>query len=212
MKRVYQYFSDLHLERRLDIPKITQVADYLILAGDIGQPNTEIYNEFFSYIGKKYSKVYVVDGNHEWFKTDLDKNNNTRFTEYNNIYLLENKYILCNETNTLIAGCTLWTPTTNKKKNEYSIDFITKICSSNEHYKKIIITHHLPSYKLIHKKYTNWSNKDRYANNLDSLLTNINSPDIWICGHSHSVMDVKIGKTRCFINTFGHTINKTFTI
>lgn len=201
----FQYFSDLHLERYLSIPKIEQVADNLILAGDIGHPNTEIYNEFFYSCSKKYKKIYVVLGNHEinWMNK-----NKIKFKDFpeKNIQLLNNDYVITEE-KILLAGSILWTSEVNKNENMKSINFFKNIITNEENLptKKIFISHYLPSFQLIVKKYQNYTTKNRYANNLEYLMNHSpnGSPQIWICGHSHSVVKKQIHHTMCHINTFG---------
>lgn len=197
-KFTFQYLSDLHLEKKLEIPVIKQIADNLILAGDIGHPTSDIYKEFFSSTSKKYNKIYIVDGNHEWdLSTIPDKN---RFKKFENIYLLENETII-HEDKILIAGCTLWTPTTSFEKNLTSVNFFQNIKCTK--YKKIFISHHLPSYEMIVPKYKSYKNINRFANHLDHLLYDEKyHPDVFISGHSHCIFNKKIGFTRCMINTF----------
>jgi hypothetical protein len=195
----FQYFSDLHLERYLFIPKLNQIADNLILAGDIGHPGTELYKEFFSIQSKKYNNIYLVHGNHEI--TYLKNTKNKFIIPFKNVHLLNNDYII-HENKILIAGSILWTPNVDKNENDKSIKFFTNIILNNEYDKKIFISHHLPSYRLIVKKYQNWNNVNRYANNLDYLMNTKGTPQHWICGHSHCILNKKIYKTMCHINTF----------
>ena len=210
----FQYFSDLHLERYVNtFPKIKQIADNLILAGDIGHPETEIYNEFFSYYSKKYENIYLVHGNHEVSFLDKQKINEKKFTE-KNIHLLNNNFFI-HKNKILIAGSILWTPKVNTIENTKSIHFLHDMVENSQYQKKIFITHYLPSYELIVKKYHQLPYKkyqDRYANHLDYLMRKKQSPQVWICGHSHSVVKKKIHNTMCYINTFGPTCDSKFEI
>ena len=193
----FQYFSDLHLERYLSIPNINQIADNLILAGDIGHPKTEIYDEFFSIYSKKYNYIYLVHGNHEL--NFMKKTNINKIVFPTNVHILNNNYRIHDDI--LIAGSILWTNSTNKEENIKSIQFFSDMVKK-KYQKKIFISHHLPSYRLIVKKYQNWKNIDRYANNLEYLMRKEGSPQHWICGHSHCVIHKKIYMTNCYINTF----------
>jgi len=203
-KRCFQYFSDLHLEKKVSIPKIPQVADNLLLAGDIGHPNTEIYQEFFKQCSQKYERVFVVDGNHEWdYKHIPDSKRFERF-KLENVKLLENSHVEWEEY--VILGATLWTETTRAWTHEKSVKFFMDTIQLHKGKKIIVITHHLPTWHLIAKHYReNCSERtlSRYASHLDYHFYNSGAPLLWVSGHSHSIMDRKIGKTRCVINTRG---------
>ena len=65
----FQYMSDLHLEMAggagFEIREIT--APHLILAGDIGDPRTDVYRDFIRRCSASYETVFVVLGNHEFY-------------------------------------------------------------------------------------------------------------------------------------------------
>jgi hypothetical protein len=200
-RKCFQYFSDLHLEKRNSLPRIQQIADTLLLAGDIGHPNTEIYKEFFNIYSLKYEKILIVDGNHEWDKGVPDPK---RFQHLNNVFLLDNSHIILDKW--IIAGTTLWTETTQNKKYQKAVNYLNQVIDSNPERKIIILTHHLPSWKLIipfYQKKCSEKTLNRYANHLDYLFYKPNAPKLWVCGHSHCKLEKKIGHTDCVINTFG---------
>jgi Calcineurin-like phosphoesterase len=72
----FQVVSDLHLEvghsySSFDIPR---AAPYLILAGDIGRLyDYQDYLQFLSVQCAKFEHVYLVLGNHEFYKTSREK-------------------------------------------------------------------------------------------------------------------------------------------
>lgn len=199
MPRILQYLSDLHLERRIKIPSIPQIADYLLLAGDIGYPQSEIYHEFLYSCSRKYSLILLVNGNHEW-----DKGNPTSYQNNwaSNVHLLENKTFFIDELDVFVMGCTLWTPSTRQKENSTSIQFLETELEKHSKRQVICLTHHLPSYQLIVPKYQHLHQKhSRFANHLDFLLYSSFAPRFWICGHSHCFLSKKLGHTQCLINT-----------
>lgn len=63
---IVQIYSDIHLEFYKSYPKIEKKAKVLILAGDIGKINNNIYTEFMAYINKTWEKTFYVLGNHEF--------------------------------------------------------------------------------------------------------------------------------------------------
>lgn len=85
------------------------------------------------------------------------------------------------------------------KKNE---EWLQNQINCHKNKDIIILTHHLPSYKLIIPRYQNNSkcNYSNYASNLDYLMKN--PVKIWICGHSHCSYQRKIGDTDCRINAY----------
>lgn len=202
MARRLQYLSDLHLEKRLKIPSIPQVADHLLLAGDIGYPHSEIYHEFLYSCSLKYSLVVLVNGNHEW-----DRGNPTRSQTNlaSNIHVLENQTFHIPEWNLSIIGCTLWTPVVRPNQNTISVNYIESELERLQTQDVICLTHHLPSFNLIVPKYQHLERvHPRFANQLDFLFFSVFAPRYWICGHSHCLLSKKLGHTQCLINTAGH--------
>lgn len=205
-RKTIQYFSDLHLERCHRLPLIVQTADHLILAGDIGHPQTEIYHEFMERCAKQYENVFMVYGNHEW-----DRGSPRSFLPAN-VHLLENSRFTLVENRLSLLGATLWTPTVRKADNASSVRFFETQLQALEDpaHQVICISHHLPSYGLIAPQYQKRKGvHSRFANHLDFLLKASYAPRYWICGHSHSIVSKTIGRTHCLINTYGHTYRPT---
>ncbi len=66
----------------------------------------------------------------------------------------------------------------------------------------IVLTHHLPSYKLIHPKYEGHPLNFCFAANLEEMMKSpIRS---WLCGHSHTGCEVEIKGVKCGLNPFGY--------
>ncbi|CAH6420379.1 Hypothetical protein HVR_LOCUS1177 [uncultured virus] len=70
----------------------------------------------------------------------------------------------------------------------------------------VVITHHLPSYKLIDGKYADNPLNSFFANHLDELVA---KADIWCCGHSHSSAQAIVGTCRCYLNPVGYSGEST---
>jgi len=65
-----QYASDLHLEfyDKLAFPLVLKpAARYLALAGDIGNPSTNLFRAFIDYAARNWDRVFYVAGNHEYY-------------------------------------------------------------------------------------------------------------------------------------------------
>ena len=66
----------------------------------------------------------------------------------------------------------------------------------------IVLTHHLPTYTLIHPKYEGHPLNYCFATNLEEM---IQSPIRgWLCGHSHTASEVEINAVKCALNPFGY--------
>lgn len=198
----------MHLERRTILPKISQSADYLILAGDIGIPRSELYQEFIQRASRDYAHVFIVDGNHEWDKTCRQvcsshcPKSPPRPTLPTNVILLEQSTFRLG--NILLAGATLWTPFVQPGRHYNAVQFFERVFSDPETQsnKIICISHHLPSYEMISPKFKTHPKNHRYANRLDHFFHGPYAPTTWICGHSHDMTDMMIHNTRCLINPF----------
>ena len=75
--------------------------------------------------------------------------------------------------------------------------------STKSEYIIFVITHHLPSYKCIHKSYETNNYNCFWASNLDYLMEKYKI-DYWVHGHTHSTIDTKIHNTRVICNPRGY--------
>jgi predicted phosphohydrolase len=207
-----QVCSDIHLEKG-DINKIQfnniiiKNADILVLAGDIGNPFTNIYRNFIDYCSKLFIHVLIISGNHEYYYNDIyetDKEIDIISSKYTNVHYLNNRIFEYNKI--IFVGTTLWSYIPNStdklelnkmKDYEYINDYNPNKC--NELFKKnlnfikdkinkynncIIITHHAPSYKCIPDKFKGDIVNCCFASELDELLENKNIIK-WVYGHTH---------------------------
>ena len=229
----FQYISDLHLEMRRKIPNIPVIANQMILAGDIGNPFHDSYEEFLTLCSNNYKFTFVVSGNHEYWNDHGIDATNEKIEEITsklgNVYYMNKRKI---ETeNVCILGCTLWSklsyipPETRKVGDDINIfdskgiilgpdglDMLHKkdvrwLTKTLESCKKdtIVISHHLPTYDLLHRKYNNERNLqylNRYYTNLEHLIKH--PVKVWIGGHSHCSMKINIGNTFLGINAYGY--------
>lgn len=69
--------------------------------------------------------------------------------------------------------------------------------------KKVVITHHMPSYRLCHPRFGNEINGG-FAANCDDILAYDHAPDLWIHGHTHDTIDTTLWKTRIVANPRGY--------
>lgn len=126
----FQYFSDVHTEMYKSNPEkikkfdINPLAPYLILAGDVGHPFSQIYDDFLSMLSPNYKHIFLTSGNHEYYQTPSAKKMNIPADEWmaavdqkiydicqsksNITYLQDNVYEFP-DTNVTIYGATFWT-------------------------------------------------------------------------------------------------------
>ena len=226
-----QFLSDVHLEYKNKIPTIHPKATYLALLGDIGNPFRKNYKIFLGQASDKFEKTFIISGNHEYWNTtsisDTDNKISQIAENFPNVYYLNNNSHLINDY--MILGTTLWTNIINKNRlgDNTKIIYDKKLLTDNnintlhnnsvkwlkdqisKHKNIIVLTHHLPSFKLIiprfHKpRYINVH--DRFASDLDYLIT---KPVVaWLCGHSHCQTDTYINGIYCGINAVGYRNNE----
>lgn len=240
---MYHLVSDIHLElypKHKDVICKEIVKDkILLLAGDIGNPSSNIYKSFITDMSNKYEQVFITTGNHEYYqkyekKDDINKYYRydmkqidemiTNFTrELPNVHYLQRQNYVHDGIRYL--GCTLWSlcndSTLDKYMNDYEYikDFTVEKSNmlfienvewlrtelnkeSDEYYATVVLTHHLPSLKLIHKKYKDSPLNMFFASDLDELVS---KADVWVCGHSHTSNYIKIGKCKCYMNPVGYS-------
>lgn len=231
MKYVFQLLSDIHLETGRYIT-IKPKAPYLLLAGDIGYPETQIFRDFIRQCSKKFEKVFYTAGNHEYYQCkkkrcktikEIDMIISQVCGQYDNVYYLQNSHYDFDDLR--IIGSTLWTEVTNNDNptNDYAniyksdgelitVDDTNDMHRENKEYLEgcinsgtkplLIMTHHLPSYKMILPEYEKHPYTSYYASNLDGLFK---KPVVtWVCGHSHGYNKQIINGIHCIINAIGY--------
>lgn len=234
----FQYISDIHLEKLIPkIPINIKSAKHLplFLAGDIGHIKKPNYGEFLNMASNNWKHVFLISGNHEYNKCydnvdfeEIDYNIQELVNKIGNITYLNRKCVSYDDY--LIIGTTLWTHTpsfyyekmTEKNKKRILIEnekhrldskFIYESIKNAEYknIKIIVMTHHLPSYKLITPYFLNNTIFNqilfRWVSESDHL---IQYPiQKWICGHSHMSLDTNINNVRFLINAATKRIKET---
>lgn len=75
--------------------------------------------------------------------------------------------------------------------------------------KKIVITHHLPSFKSVNPIYYGDTLNYAFASDLDEIIS-LYQPDLWVHGHTHSSCSYDIEGTHVICNALGyHGTNET---
>ena len=221
-----QYISDIHLERLSSFPRIDQKSKNIALIGDIGDPFKNNYSDFLKFNSDHFERVFLVAGNHEYWRGSYNKVNDqiqNVTQKLPNVEFLNNSCTTLNEFT--ILGGVLWTPfvtssSTLHNNNSPSVlhnKTVKFIVNSINDYQKlnnlhdyhqnnvIVLTHYLPSYKLITPNFcTNaWDHlHNKYASHLDHLI--VSPVRAWLCGHSHCTLETTINGVFCAINSLGY--------
>lgn len=210
------------------IPK----ADVLILAGDIFPfAYMEKQQDFLSYLSDHFAQTYWLPGNHEYYHSDISLRSGKVYEKVrDNIYLINNSTIELNGIKLIFS--TLWTHISREKKlqierslsdfravsfqgKSYNAGIFNSLHSNCIHFikeelqtpfagKKVVVSHHVPTFRHYPKKYIDSPINEGFAVDLDSIITE-NSPDCWIYGHHHqNSPEFLIGKTRMLTNQLGY--------
>ena len=209
-----QVCSDVHLDYGDISPSefskvVDPQAEILVLAGDIGNPFTEIYEQFIRYCSENFKCVLYVAGNHEYYKhknaiAQTNYQINNVLHRFSNVHFLNNK--IFEYGGITFVGTTLWSHIGDEMgpaKLYYMNDFrsitgfspvvsnylfkinLSFIRSALDKYENcIVITHHAPSMKCISDQYLGDKLNCCFATDLEYLFEH---PHImgWIYGHTH---------------------------
>ena len=93
-------------------------------------------------------------------------------------------------------------PEYTKKEHSVSkmfLDSAMSVCRN----KKIVVTHHLPSFQSVPLKFMGNFLNPAYASNLEELIYK-HQPVLWVHGHTHDNQDFYLGNTRIACNPHGY--------
>lgn len=226
-----QYISDIHLEFlhimevKSIIRKIIPAAPIIVLAGDIGNPfsKNNHYEQFIEEMSKKFDKVFLISGNHEYYHNNIDmveERIKTIVSKYMNVTYLQNSYEDYN--NIRWIGSTLWSQLDNPKKfindiyipnmtvDRYNMLHCMAVKSIEEMIKDsklpcIVISHHMPSYHLISKEYYDENYNMWFASHMDNIIEEHKDKLLgWIYGHTHRANNSMINNIPMYCNPVGY--------
>lgn len=70
----------------------------------------------------------------------------------------------------------------------------------------MVVTHHAPSLRSVAPEYRTDPVSSAFASDLEDLVTS-SGASLWIHGHTHFVVDYRLGKTRVISNPRGYVPN-----
>ena len=210
--------SDIHLEFDPTY-RLSSIGEVLIIAGDLGKVVSRSYYDFLRHASDRYDHIILVAGNHEYYGTTIENGEKIlKNLNIPNVHYLQCDSIMINGIEYL--GCTLWSEIlldagwmTNdgnsiknfSLKNYYELyvehsTWLTKKLNEPVNHKRVVITHHLPTFKAINDKYKGLNNTF-FASALDHLVS---KATVWVAGHTHSENTVRINNTYLFVNPKGY--------
>ena len=210
--------------------------DILVLAGDIGYLGDESYikHPFWDWVSENYRQVIICMGNHEFYKYyDIATLANGYCLEIrHNVHSYYNDTIHLDDTDIIVS--TLWghiplqeayftesvisdfrrilykgeklTFAEFNKECERCVEFIQNAVIASRAKHKIVMTHHVPSFRMQHPKFANSKANGAFTVELEGYIQSCDI-EYWIYGHSHYNVDMKIGNTQCVTNQLGYVFH-----
>lgn len=192
------------------------------------------HQDFLNFISDHFKMTYWLPGNHEFYGSDLAiMPNSFEESIRPNILLLNNmvKEITDPTGSIELIFSTLWshipanltkivvkrvqdfnqiqwngsqmTPPFYNQLHQNALGFLEDAMESNAA-RKVVISHHVPSFLNYPKKHQNDPINACFSSNLDDLIQKT-TPNAWIFGHHHSnIPPFLIGKTRLYTNQLGY--------
>jgi len=189
-------------------------SDTLVIAGDFCEINHDSYFEYLRILCDKYLNVIYVFGNHEWYDITFDNGEThkkvKKLANRDNLYLLQNEAIiaLVNGIETEFVCASGFFPDSRKARenklllndfryiNDYEpfvsnletrIFFEDYLKRKKTTRNRIVVTHHLPSYKSIPRQFLAEDRTNCYYNS--GLFQRDYNIDYWLHGHTHDQFD-----------------------
>ncbi|MFM2439896.1 MAG: hypothetical protein RLZ16_895 [Bacteroidota bacterium] len=215
-------------ERRSLVP----IGEVLILAGDI-MPFVEMDNhkDFFNYLSDHFKTTYWIPGNHEYYGFDVATKHGQLYEAIRpNLFLINNDTIIIEDKQLIFS--TMWTHigsvnawAIQRRMNDFfqikfqgkqltaadynflhaeAMAFLGPAIAAKNDFKKIVVTHHVPTLLNYPNKYKNDVIQEGFAVELFDLIEPANISQ-WIYGHHHfNTPPFQIGNTQLVTNQLGY--------
>lgn len=207
--------------------------DILILAGDIYYLDEKLLRkcDFIKWASDNYEQTLLIPGNHEYYRhSDIAERGNVwKLSIYSNVAYFQNQIVRIYDTDIILS--TLWSyihPENEKAvfnsindfrlisyeggvfypeyfNNEHKkcLSFIKQKVRESSAKNIVFVTHHVPTHKAVAPQHNSSKLNDAFVCELSDFI--FESPiDYWIYGHSHTNIDIEIGKTKVISNQLGY--------
>lgn len=194
--------------------------------------NMYTQHPFWEWCSENFKQTIVVPGNHELYKSfDINELHEGWELEIrSNVKAVYNRVIHFDEDIDLILS-TLWshiypheayftehgvTDFRRIRNGEYRlswdrfndehdkcVEFINRSINESTAKKRVVVTHHVPSFDLMADEFKGSSINGAFTSDLNKMLS-LQPIDYWIYGHSHRNIDKIIGGTKCISNQLGY--------
>ena len=222
--------------RYLKAHPLEVTGDILLLAGDIGYLGDDNYSKhpFWDWASENFKEVHCCMGNHEFYKYYdvatlpdgylLEIRPNV-FSHYNGVVRigdtdiilstlwsripLEDAYFteqVISDFRRILYNGELMTHAQFNTEHEGCLTFIKEAVAHSQAAHKIVVTHHVPSFRMLHPKFQGSKANGAFTVELEDYITD-SGIDYWIYGHSHTNIDVRIGNTQCLSNQLGYVFS-----
>ena len=204
-------------------------ADVLVIAGDTCEHDKrQSLKHVFEHLQSQYSFIIEIPGNHNYWSMNYNNKKHKQMFESFQHWEADNHVYVNNTTVYIddiafVCSC-LWSKINYEEQveiqhtmNDYAFikNFVTmdSMCVHKRSAKflqqelqkpgkKIVVSHHLPSYQLIDPCYVHETTNSAYASSLEHMFDC--DFEFWIHGHSHSRVDEMILDRRFVRNPLGY--------
>jgi predicted phosphodiesterase len=227
-----QVLSDLHFEHHRDYGEALMLsldfreADVVILAGDIvgfGSSALRAMERMKILCAKTGGIALYIPGNHEYYGTSpafVVHSLTLMEAQIKNLTVLRAGAVFELDGRRFL-GDTLWfpddplNPVYAPGMNDFSLiqGFVPWVYERHNACRAflerelqagdIVVTHHLPSPRLIAPQFVGDPLNRFFAADLTDLILE-RKPALWVCGHTHCSIDTRIGETRVLCNPYGY--------
>lgn len=190
------------------------------------------HHPFWDWCSENFKQTYIVPGNHELYKCfDINKLHEGWESKIRpNVSAIYNQIIHLDDKTDLIAS-TLWAniPLSEayfceksvadfrqirdgknrlswsrfNEEHDKCVEFINRSLNLSSADKKIVVSHHVPSFALMSDEFKGSLINGAFTSELSHLMEMFHI-DYWIYGHSHRNIDREIGRTKCVSNQLGY--------
>ena len=231
MSDLHLEFSDN--SRWLKHFELPVTGDVLVLAGDIFYLRNKIVplGNFWKWASANYRQVLIVPGNHEYYNycDVMDKGMQWNCMFRNNVGYYQNQVMRIDNTDFIMS--TLWSHISPpdeyfvwKGMNDFRqimyngkllrteefnqmhifcLDFIKRSLAESTAEHIVVVTHHLPTLKVVAPHHRGSVLNSAFATELGELIAD-SRIDAWIYGHSHTNIDAEINGTKVVCNQLGY--------
>ena len=219
--------------RYLKDVEIPVTGEVLVLAGDTFYLNntTAPLSKFWKWASANYRQVLLVPGNHEYYQgcDVMTRGLQWKWMFKENVGYYQNQVKRIGDTDFILS--TLWshippqdeylvssrlndfyqtkfngkrmTVEDYNSMHEYCLDFIRKSIGGSTAKHIVVITHHLPTLKVVASQHLGSDLNSAFATELGNLIAD-SRIDVWIYGHSHTNIDRDISGVKIISNQMGY--------